>query len=340
MKNLFKTIALFALCITAVSCDNNDSAPQEQTITNIAANNTDLTILITALERTGLANTLDQPGQFTVFAPTNQAFKNYFSSSIFAQGVNVNNVNVDILRNLLLNHVIASEINSTTLSAATYVSTLSPFNTTPTSQTISMFVQKTGADVIINGGRGIPSARRKGAKVVTADVEATNGVIHIVDAVIQIPTILDHAVNNPNFSTLVAVVTSTGAPFGNQSAVATALSTATAAAPLTVFAPLNTAFVEAQATGGFLTGANVTAANVTRVLQYHVLAGNVRSSAITTTIQTLPTLATNPQLNVRVQLNPTAKVTDTQNVVADIVVADVQGSNGVVHAVNKVLRPF
>lgn len=338
MKNLFKSIALFAFCISVVSCSDDDNTPAQQTITEIASANPDFSTLVTALTRTNLAGTLDGTGQFTVFAPTNAAFNSFFA--LLPAGTNVNNVDINVLKAVLLNHVIGSEIKSVDLPAATYASTLSPINATPTSPTISMFVQKAGMVVTLNGGRGTTAAPRKGATVTTADVDASNGVIHIVDAVIQIPTILDHAVNNPNFSTLVSVVTSTGGTFGNQSAVATALSNATAASPLTVFAPLNAGFAAATGAGGFLTGSAVTAANVTRVLQYHVLAGNVRSSAITTTLQSLPTLATAPQLSVRVQLNPTAKITDTQNVVADIVVVDVQGSNGVVHAVDKVLRPF
>ena len=176
--------------------------------------------------------------------------------------------------------------------------------------------------------------------VTTADVDASNGVIHIVNRVIQIPTLVDHVVDNPDFDTLQAVVTSTSGAFGNQSAVLNALNGLTATAPGTLFAPNNAAFTAATTGTGFLTGTAVTAANVTRVLQYHVLAGNVRSSAITTTLQSLPTQAMMPQLNVGVQLNPTAKITDTQNIVTDIILVDVQVSNGVIHGVNKVLRPF
>jgi uncharacterized surface protein with fasciclin (FAS1) repeats len=247
----------------------------------------------------------------------------------------VNNVDVNVLKAILLNHVIGSEIKSTVIPSATYASTLSPINATTNAPTITMFVQKAGATVTLNGG--IDS---KGAVVTTADVDASNGVIHIVNRVIQIPTLVDHVIDNPDFDTLQTVVTSTSGAFGDQSAVLNALNGLTAAAPATLFAPNNAAFTAATTGTGFLTGSAVTAANVTRVLYYHVLAGNVRSSAITTTLQNLPTLATNPQLSVGVQLNPNAKIKDTQNVVADIVVVDIQGSNGVIHAVNKVLRPF
>ncbi|WP_396156892.1 fasciclin domain-containing protein [Flavobacterium sp.] len=334
MKKFSKIIGIALLSLTVFSCsDDDDNAPAQQTITDIAVANPDLSILVTALTRTNLAGTLDGAGQFTVFAPTNAAFNTFFTS--LGAGVNVNNVNVDVLKAVLLNHVIGSEIKSTVIPSATYASTLSPINATTNAPTITMFVQKAGATVTLNGG--IDS---KGAVVTTADVDASNGVIHIVNRVIQIPTLVDHVVDNPDFDTLQAVVTSTSGAFGDQSAVLNALNGLTATAPGTLFAPNNAAFTAATTGTGFLTGTAVTAANVTRVLQYHVLAGNVRSSAITTTLQSLPTQAMMPQLNVGVQLNPTAKITDTQNIVTDIILVDVQGSNGVIHGVTKVLRPF
>jgi uncharacterized surface protein with fasciclin (FAS1) repeats len=337
MKKFSKIIGIALLSLTVFSCsDDDDNAPAQQTITDIAVANPDLSILVTALTRTNLAGTLDGAGQFTVFAPTNAAFNTFFTSiSTPTNVVTVNNVDVNVLKAILLNHVIGSEIKSTVIPSATYASTLSPINATTNAPTIAMFVQKAGTTVTINGG--IDS---KGAVVTTADVDASNGVIHIVNRVIQIPTLVDHVVDNPDFDTLQAVVTSTSGAFGDQSAVLNALNGLTATAPGTLFAPNNAAFTAATTGTGFLTGTAVTAANVTRVLQYHVLAGNVRSSAITTTLQSLPTQAMMPQLNVGVQLNPTAKITDTQNIVTDIILVDVQGSNGVIHGVTKVLRPF
>jgi uncharacterized surface protein with fasciclin (FAS1) repeats len=245
----------------------------------------------------------------------------------------VNNVDVNVLKAILLNHVIGSGIKSTAIPAATYASTLSPINATTNAPTISMFVQKAGATVTLNGG-----VDSKGAVVTTADVDASNGVIHIVNRVVQIPTLVDHVVDNPDFDTLQAVVTSESGAFGDQSAVFDALDGLTAAAPATLFAPNNAAFTAATTGTGFAVGA--TAAQVTKVLQYHATtAGNVRSSQLTNN-QVIP-MITSPVLNVTAILGTgTVDIKDTQNILSRVFQADIQASNGVIHGVTKVLRPF
>ncbi|WP_264520673.1 fasciclin domain-containing protein [Flavobacterium sp. N1994] len=325
MKKLTKFIGMALLSLTIFSCSSSDSSPTQQTIVGIASADAQFSTLVTALNRTGLTATLNGGGQYTVFAPTNTAFQTFFAS--LGSGVTVDNVDVTVLKNILLNHVIGSEIKSTAVPAAGYVSTLSPINTTPTSPTISMFVQKVGSDVFINGGTATT-----GVKVTTADVDASNGVIHIVNKVIAIPTVVDHVVANPDFETLQTVVTS-----ADQSAVLAALSGLTAATPATLFAPNNAAFATALGTGGFANGA--TAAQVTKVLQYHVTtAGNVRSSQLTN--NQVVGMFTSPVQNVTVILGTgTVDIKDTANNLSRVYQADIQCSNGVIHAINKVLQP-
>lgn len=313
MKNLIKKMSIACLAITMFSCSSDDDAPAQQTIADIAIANADFSILETALTRTNLVATLDGSGQFTVFAPTDAAFNTFFTS--LGAGVNVNNVDVNVLKAILLNHVIGSEIKSTAIPASTYVSTLSPFNSTTNSPTISMFVQKSGATVTINGG-----VSNGGAVVSTADVDASNGVIHIVNSVIKIPTIKNHAIANPSFSTLTSLLVAQG--------LVTTLD-GTAGSPFTVFAPVNDAFDTATlALYGGLSNDNKTA-----VLLYHVVGGvNVRSNAIPsgdiTTLQGEAFSITGTSIN-------DAGSTVNKN----IILTDVQCSNGVVHAIDKVLLP-
>ena len=337
MKNLIKKLSLACIALTMLSCNDDDNnTPQQQTIAEIASGNSDFSTLVTALNRTGLTATLNGSGQFTVFAPTNAAFQTFFSS--LGSGVTVDNVDVSVLRNILLNHVVATEIKSADIPASVYVSTLSPISTVANAPTISMFVQKSGATVTINGG-----ADSKGAVVSTADVDASNGVIHIVNRVIQIPTLVDHVVDNPEFDTLQTAVTSTGGAFGDQSAVLSALSGLTPASPATLFAPNNAAFTSLLSELS-TAGISPTGAQFSSVLQYHAVAGNVRSSALSGIVSgssagVVPTL--NGQ-NITFSLTGGAKITGAftpARPASNIITTDIQGSNGVIHVLDKVLLP-
>jgi uncharacterized surface protein with fasciclin (FAS1) repeats len=318
-----------------VNCSNGiihviDAVLQPKTVVDIASANPDLSTLVTALDRTGLTAELKK-GCFTVFAPTNAAFDTFFTS--LGAGIDVNNVDVDVLKNILLNHTLGSIIKSNDIPAAVYVSTLSPINTTANAPTISMFVQKAGSVVTINGG-----VENSGATVTTADIEANNGVIHLVSNVIAIPTLVNHVIANPDFDTLQAVVTSgIGGAFGDQSGVLNALVGLTAATPATLFAPNNAALATATGTGGFANGA--TPAQVSTVLQYHVTtAGNVRSSQLTNN-QVVP-MFTSPVQDVTVILGTgTVDIKDTANNLSRVFQADIQASNGVIHGVDRVLQP-
>jgi uncharacterized surface protein with fasciclin (FAS1) repeats len=160
----------------------------------------------------------------------------------------------------------------------------------------------------------------------------------VVNRVIQIPTLVDHVVDNPDFETLQAVVTSgSGDAFGDQSAVLNALSGLTASAPATLFAPNNAAFTNATTGNGFAVGA--TPAQVSKVLQYHVTtAGNVRSSQLANN-QVVP-MFTSPVQNTTVIIGAgTVDIKDTANNLSRVFQADIQCSNGVIHGVNRVLQP-
>jgi len=320
MKNLFKSVLALVLVFSITSCDDDENpAPAQQTITGIAAGNPDFSTLVTALTRTNLAATLDGSGQFTVFAPTNAAFTTFFAS--IGPNVTVNNVNEAVLRNILLNHVIGAEVKSTAIMTG-YVSTLSPISSAANAPTISMFIRKEGANVFINGGTATT-----GVRVTTADVDASNGVIHIVNAVIGIPTVVNHALANPNFSSLVGALTSPGQP--------DFVSILSAAGPFTVFAPVNAAFT---ALGPELDALDVdlTAELLTTVLQYHVVAGRILSSSLTAAPITVTPLAGGTW---SVSTTGGAKITDGNGRVANIVATDVQASNGVIHAIDKVIIP-
>ncbi|SHF76149.1 Uncaracterized surface protein containing fasciclin (FAS1) repeats [Flavobacterium segetis] len=310
-----KVLALALFAAVFISCDNNNDpvVPVDNTITGVAVKNPNLKILVQALTRAELATTLQGTGKFTVFAPTDAAFTAFLKTTPYAT---INDVPVAALKEILLNHVISGEAKAASLTTG-YIKTLAKGSASATN-TLSMYVDLTSG-VKLNGV----------AKVTTADVAASNGVIHVVDAVIGLPTVVTHAAANANFSTLVSVLNREGQPN-----LVTALS---AAGPFTVFAPTNAAFTALNTELAPSGIAGVSAANLTKVLQYHVVSGNILSSSLTNGQVVTPILT--PSQTFTIQTTSGVKITDARARVSTVMIADVQCSNGVIHAVDKVLLP-
>jgi len=275
--------------------------PQQPSIAGLAIATPDLSILVDALSRAGLVQTMSYPGDYTVFAPTNTAFTNFLSANGFAS---LDDVPVDVLTQVLLNHVVIGGVMSTELST-TYISTLA--TKAGTDLNLSMFVD-TSSGVTLNGV----------SNVSTPDIEATNGVIHIVDAVIGLPTIVDHAVANPNFSSLVGALTSYGTTFTDL------LSTP---GDFTVFAPDNTAF------GAFT---NPNSNSLDQILSNHVIVGATAMSAGLENMYVNTAATFNGTMdNLSMYINTDSGV--TINGGSNVTAADVVASNGVIHAVDTVI---
>lgn len=312
--NKTKLIAIFAflgLMLTSCSKDDDPQPTPDTTITGIASGASDLTLLVKALKKTDLATTLQGTGPFTVFAPTDQAFINAgYTASVID---NLPTADIPGLKQILLNHVVSGSVQSSGLTNNTYIKTLAK-GSASTTNSLDMYVDTTNG-VELNGVSSVITTTAGS----TFNIIASNGVIHKVNAVITLPTIVTHAEANPNFSTLETLLT-------NQNLISTL--SGTASSPFTVFAPLNSAFDTATTNlyGG------LSSAKKTAVLTYHVVTGaNVLSNAIPTTPITTFESGT-------FTVSGTV-ITDEQNRQTNIVLTDVQCANGVIHAVNKVLLP-
>lgn len=312
MKKIARLLSLVLLISTGMvstSCsdDDNSSTSQNNTIAGIASRTPEFSTLVAALEKTGLTSTLNQTGSFTVFAPTNDAFNAFLTANGYA---NLEAVPTAALKEILLNHVVSGKNLANSLTTG-YVKTLGKGAASSTN-TLSMYVDISGGMVKLNGV----------STVTQADITATNGVIHKVNAVIGLPTIVTHAAANTNFTTLVGLLTS-------QNLVATL--NGTSGSPFTVFAPSNAAFTTFETQNPGVLG-SLTSAQVTSVLTYHVVGGaNVLSNAIPTTpITTLETGTFTVAGTV---------ITDEAGRNTNIVATDVQCSNGVIHVLNNVLLP-
>ncbi len=318
MKNL-KLLKIFTFLfmgltlMTACSDDDDDVMATPETIAEIAAATPDLSILVSALVRADLVTTLDSPGEYTVFAPTNAAFQAFLTANNFA---NLEAIPVNVLKQVLLNHVVAGKNISSGLMTG-YVNSLATYG--DTSLNLSMFINTTSG-VKINGV----------SNVATPDIMATNGVIHVVDAVIGLPTVVTFATADPTFSTLVAALTRE-----SSYTFASTLSQSTTPAPFTVFAPTNAAFVSLLTELGAANLAAIPTATLTATLNMHVVAGaNVQSTALTNNMN-ITTLGGNITANI----TGGATLTDSNNRMSNIVAVNVQAANGVIHAIDKVILP-
>ena len=319
MKNLFKIIPILLVTLLLFqSCNNNDEDNVEEpsTIINLAVDSADLTSLVAALERVNLVSTLQGEGPFTVLAPTNDAFATFLSANNFNS---LEDVPVDVLTNILLNHVISGSIVSSDLSTG-YANTLATSSASQTSMSIYIDVSN---GVNFNGISAVTSA----------DILAVNGVIHKVDAVIGLPSVVTFATADPNFSTLVSALTRNDLTTDFVSILSTA--TGTSPAPFTVFAPINDAFNRLLTELNLTSLSEIDEPTLDIVLKYHVVGGaNVLDSSLTDNL-TISTLGGDITANVA----GNATLTDANGRVSDIIATNVQANNGIIHAINKVILP-
>jgi uncharacterized surface protein with fasciclin (FAS1) repeats len=363
IKNqIIKMLLLLTATFTIFSCTDNDTnkeIPKLPTIVEIANADAQFSVLVKALTVTKLSGTLSGQGSYTVFAPVNSAFAAYKSSNfpngikdetLFNTTVNpqipltLTKPQTDELTKLLQNHVLGVGTRADDLLSAGYSKTFA--SGIGANNTLSIYVNKVESDVLINGG-----VSNNGAKVITANIDASNGVIHVVNNVIGLPSILNHVIANPDLKALVSIVTSeNGGTYGDQTAVKNTLANATAASPLTVFAPTSTAFKAATEGDGFLTGTAFTQVNVTKTLQYHVTKGNLISDSSTSwtrssatdnvTITTLLEVTPEPAQKFTIlkgSLN--IKETSTTVTASKITLVNIQCTNGSVHVIDRVLKP-
>jgi uncharacterized surface protein with fasciclin (FAS1) repeats len=317
MKTKHFFIALFSLSLIATSCSSDDDGtktpPATPNIVELAQETPSLSSLVAALLRADgdLATVLSGNGPFTVLAPTNDAFAAFLSDNGFAS---LEEVPTDVLSQVLLNHVIMADV-----SASDLVSLGSGYTsgsaTGAGDENISIYFDATNGVTFNNV-----------ATVTAADVSASNGTVHIIDAVLGLPSIVDLAAANSDFSNLVAAL---GSADGDL------VSVLSGDGPFTVLAPTNVAF------NTFLDGTalgDVDTAALSQILLNHVIIG---SSITSTALVDLGagytnTGATGPGENaLSLYYNTTNSV--MFNGISSVIQADVIGTNGIIHAVDTVI---
>jgi uncharacterized surface protein with fasciclin (FAS1) repeats len=310
---------------------------EETSVVDLAVEAGQFSTLVAAIEAAGLVETLEGDGPFTVLAPTNQAFEDAFA----ALGITAEELlaDTDTLTQILTYHVLPQEADSQLVASLDGESV-----PTVNGDTIDIAVVE-GGTIQIDGI----------ADVVSADLDADNGIVHVINAVLlpadvaaalgvaaapettttaapettttEAPaepgTIVDVAVESGQFPTLVAALQATGLD-----------EVLSGEGPFTVFAPTEDAFAAALDALG-LTPEELLAdtETLTSILTYHVIADNVPAEVVVTL----------DGQDVETVNGATVLITVDGEMVmvneANVVAVDIFGSNGVIHVIDQVLLP-
>lgn len=320
IQKVGKLFLLLSIFSSLLSCTSNDDAPEPASgnISEIIANNPDLSMLKSALDRAGLTATLAASGSMTLLAPNNTAFTVFLANANYTS---IDEIPVPTLKQVLLNHVVGSRLDESLLRtlAKNYTETLADGPVANTN--LALFFDATTADIVFNGE----------AKIKKVDIPATNGLVHIIDAVLNPPTLATFIKANDAFSELNTALT-TATPGTNF------MFMLSGTALFTIFAPPDAAIDDLlDSNPSWSTVNDIDEAYLTSVLQHHIINGNLRSSDISDN-QTAASLE--GDLLTFSTANGQIDITDgSGNSDITVVVANIQASNGVLHAIEKVLLP-
>ena len=172
------------------------------------------------------------------------------------------------------------------------------------------------------------------SRIVQGNVNSSNGVIHAVNAVIPIPTLVTFVLADPDLYNLAMALTRDDLTVDFLSFLNT--ENGSAPAPFTVFAPINMAFVDLLNELDVDRLSLIDEPTLSLTLNHHVLDGtNVLSSDLSDNL-TLSTLGGKITVNV----SGGASLTDGNARVSNIIVSDIQANNGVLYTNDKVILPF
>ena len=319
MMHWFKKFAaVSAVALVAACGGSDDPAPpgtlaQEATARGFSA-------LVAAADKAGLVPALSSgTSSLTVFAPTDAAFTSLATTLGFASATAmVTALDGPTLAKILQYHVLPSKKLAADLVAGGATQpTLYSFEGSATTLALNTSAGVKITDEVLTQ-----------ATVTTANVAASNGVIHVIDKVLVPPGVLNvvqMAQLNPTFSVLVEAVVA-----------ANLASTLSGTGPFTVFAPTNDAFTAALTELQLSKAQLLASPTLPGILTYHVVAGNVRAAAVIALPK--PASVTTVQ-GAAFTVGTSLAITDGRARVANLAATDVIASNGVIHVIDKVILP-
>jgi len=299
-----------------------------ETLLGKAEASTDHTILVEAVKAAGLADALKGEGPLTIMAPTDAAFEAAFSALSLTKDQVLEGAKGgdETLKTILLYHAVGSKVMAADVTDGMEVETLQG----------EKFTVNAGGDgtTTITGGGILPAAT-----VTSADIMASNGVVHVIDQVLIPPAIakawaaadtsnvnLYQAAQGAGFTTLLAAVDKAG--------LADALK---GDGPLTIMAPTNAAFEKAFKALDITPQQALELPDLKAILMYHAVGKKVMSSDISDGMEVETLQGEKFTVNMK-----DGKATITGGDIlpaATVETGDIAVSNGVAHVIDQVLIP-
>jgi uncharacterized surface protein with fasciclin (FAS1) repeats len=325
-KSLNIRIVIFVSLVfaTLLSCSSDDDGNlipvPDATLVEVASQDPDLSILVSALEQANLTDMLNGTGPFTVLAPTNDAFSAFLSGAGFAS---VSDVPLETLRQILLYHIIKQQVDATFFTSLQRNYLVNEAAGPPGGTNLVIYLDATNG-IIFNGT----------SKVTKSDIPASNGIIHKVDGVIDIPTLDTFISVDFNFEDLEASM-----DIISPLSTLPAMLKDTESGPFTLFAPAEHAFDNLLDTNGeWNSVSDIDETYLTAIMEHHVVSDNLLETDIKPGEMATTFEGDNIMFS---SLNGNIEIKDGAGNEGTIIgVFNIQASNGVIHLLpTQVLLP-
>ena len=319
MNKILKLLSALIIIFSLQSCSNDDEdydiAPK--TIVEKIDSSMNYTYLAYALQKTNLVSILNGTDKYTLMAPSNMAIIEFLMNNGYN---NIDEVPENLLKQILLNHVIKGELEYRDIESGYYKTVaLSEASLSP----LSIYINQVNMSVTLNGQ----------SRITQGNVRASNGIIHAVNRVIPLPSLVTFVTADTNLSNLADALTRKDLTVDFVTTLN--IKNDTPPAPFTVFAPNNQAFIDLLTELGLQQLSDIDEPTLKSTLNYHVIG---ETNALSTD------LSDNLQLNtlggpITANISGGATLTDGNNRTSKIVAVDIQATNGVIHVIDKVILP-
>ena len=304
-----------------MSCSKEEAEvvePAQSTLYDLVANSMNYSYLEAALRMTNLDEVLGGDDVYTLYAPDNNAFVGFLMRSGFNS---LEEVPRETLKQILLNHVMIGQMEYRDFKSGYFqTAATSPVN----GNAMSIYINQVNMRVTLNGE----------SRIVQGNVRASNGIIHVVDRIIPLPSLVTFVLADPLLYNLAVALTRNDLTVDFTAVLST--QNGTSPAPFTVFAPNNLAFLDLLTELGVDRLSAIDEPTLNSTLNHHVVGEiNTLSSDLSDNL-----LINTLEGEITANVTGGASLTDGNNRVSNIIVVDVQANNGVLHIIDKVILPF